>query len=190
MGDLLAEPEFATTAEPFLAWRTWALAGSRDGAEVRLMPIVGGTHPWPARVPNRASCALRRRHGEVPEVHCSCGLYGTDRDEVLRRTRSPAVLGRVALWGRIVEHTLGYRAEYAYPQRLRLVCFVCFWRRGTNAEACDAVIRRRGGRLVPLCAPDVELAERYGYPVRDRLPAREVEQALLSAYAVDRLAPA
>lgn len=177
-------------AEPVVAWRTWALAGSRDGAEVRLMPIVGDTHPWPVREPNHASCALRRRHAGIPEIDCSCGLYGTDRDEVLRRTRSPAVLGRVALWGRIVEHALGYRAEYAYPQRLRLVCFVCFWRRGAKAATCDVVVRRRGGRLVPLCGPDLELAARYGYPVRDRLPAFDVERTLLATYAVDRLAAA
>jgi hypothetical protein len=28
------------------------------------------------------------------------------------------ILGRVALWGRIVKHSKGYRAEYAYPQVL------------------------------------------------------------------------
>jgi len=177
-------------AEPFLAWRTWALAGSRDGADVRLMPIIGDTHPWPAREANRASCSLRRKHAGIPEVDCSCGLYGTDRDEVLRRTRSPAVLGSVALWGRIVEHALGYRAEYAYPQRLRLVCFVCFWRRGARATSCDVVVRQRGGRLVPLCGPDLELAARYDYPIHDRRPAFDVERTLLSTYAVDRLAAA
>ena len=188
--DSFSAPEPSIAAEPVLTWRTWALAGSRDGVEVRLMPIVGDTHPWPVREPNHAHCTLRRRHDGVPEVGCSCGLYGTDRDEVLRRTRSPAVLGRVALWGRIVEHALGYRAEYAYPQRLRLVCFVCFWRRGSKAATCDIVIRHRGGRLVPLCGPDLELAERYGYPVHDVRPALDVERTLLATYAVDRLAAA
>jgi hypothetical protein len=98
------------------------------------------------------------------------------------------VLGTVAMWGRVVEHAAGYRAEYAYPQRLRLVCFICFWREGPDhGPDCEVVARRRGGRLVPLCARDLELCRRYGYPTRRLLPARAVEQQLLSAYAVDVL---
>ena len=37
------------------------------------------------------------------------------------------MLGRVALWGRVIEHEHGFRAQYAYPQRLRLICQFCFW---------------------------------------------------------------
>jgi hypothetical protein len=40
---------------------------------------------------------------------------------------------------------------------------------------------------VPLCAEDLELCRRYGYPIRRLLPARAIEQQLLSAYAVDVL---
>ena len=54
------------------------------------------------------------------------GLYRQAIDH-LRRTRCPAVLGRVALWGRVIEHEHGYRARFAYPQRLRLICQFCFW---------------------------------------------------------------
>ena len=38
------------------------------------------------------------------------------------------MLGRVALWGRVIEHEHGYRARFAYPQRLRLLCQFCFWK--------------------------------------------------------------
>jgi hypothetical protein len=31
------------------------------------------------------------------------------------------VIGRTALWGRVIEHEHGYRAEYAYPQVLYVV---------------------------------------------------------------------
>ena len=39
----------------------------------------------------------------------------------------PAVsaVGTVALWGRVIEHERGWRAEFAYPDRLTLVCVVC-----------------------------------------------------------------
>ncbi len=101
--------------------------------------------------------------------------------------RDPAVAGTVGLWGRIVEHEHGFRAEFGYPQRLMLVCCLCFWVRGTGRSVPDTVVRLRGGRLVPLCDEHVELCRRYGYPVRHLLPAADVEGALLSTYAVDVL---
>jgi len=187
MLDTLVPPRPETLTEPVLAWRTWTLAGSSDGSEVRLLPLFGERRPWPLQVPARGSCSRRGRH-PVPGLDCTCGLYATHGLEALRRSRDPAVLGTVALWGRIVEHAAGYRAEYAYPQRLRLVCFVCFWRAvPDHGRECEVAVRRRGGRLVPLCSPDLELCRRYGYPTRRLVPAGAVEQSLLSAYAVDVL---
>jgi hypothetical protein len=110
-----------------------------------------------------------------------------DRD-LLRRTRDPAALGSVALWGRVVEHTLGYRAEFGYPQRVALICPLCFWRWGAERAGAPLVaVRHRGGRIVPLCGPHLELCRRYGYPARRLLEVGLVERALLDAYAVDLL---
>lgn len=187
MLDTLVASERQTLTDPIVAWRTWTLAGSRDGSDVRLRPLFGDRRPWPVRTPARASCPRRGRH-RIPALECSCGLYATHGLGALRHSRDPAVLGTVAMWGRIVEHTAGYRAELAYPQRLRLVCFVCFWREGPNLRSvCEVVAQRRGGRLVPLCGSDLELCRRFGYPVERLIPAPQVEQALLSAYAVDIL---
>jgi len=44
------------------------------------------------------------------------------------------VIGTVALWGGVIEHELGYRAEFGYPQRLRLICPECF-----SADAVGAL---------------------------------------------------
>jgi hypothetical protein len=168
-------------------WRTWTLAGSRDGSEAILLPISGLGKPWPRRSPVRAACA-RHRHHEVPALGCTCGIHATTNVQPLRRTRDPAVFGSVALWGRVLEPEHGYRAEFGYPQRLSLVCRLCFWQWGAEASnAPDVVARRRGGRLVPLCLPHLELCGRYGYPARRLLDARTVERALLDAYAVDVL---
>ena len=187
MLDTLVRPHSDTLTEPILAWRTWTLAGSADGTQVRLLPLFGDRRPWPTLDPARASCVRRGRH-PVPGPDCTCGWYATHETDALRRSRDPAVLGTVALWGRVVEHAFGFRAEYAYPQRVRLVCFVCFWQWGVpGLRECEVVVRRRAGRLVPLCGPDLELCRRYAYPVQRLLPARRVEQALLSAYAVDLL---
>jgi hypothetical protein len=98
------------------------------------------------------------------------------------------VLGTVALWGRIVEHERGFRAALAYPQRLRLLCYLCFTLWGRNGPGeCEVVVRHRGGRMVPLCEPHLELSRRYGYPVPRILSARAIESELLATYAVDPL---
>lgn len=173
-------------AEPIQGVRTWTLAGRGDGADVRLLPIAGGK-AWPVLAPMRAECA-RRRHHRVPGPECSCGIHATRDADLLRRTRDPAVLGTVALWGRVAEHRHGYRAAYGYPQRLALLCQLCFWQWGAERSVgCEVVIRHRGGRMVPLCGPHLELSRRYGYPVRRVLDAGVVERALLDAYAVDVL---
>lgn len=177
----------ATLLEPIHAWRTWTLWGSRDAANIRLVPIAGDGKPWPPRQPARASCTRHRSH-VLPELECTCGLHAVTNADALRRTRDPAVLGTVALWGRVIEHEDGYRAALAYPQRLRLVCHLCFSLWGSRQPgACETVIRHRRGRMVPLCGPHLELSRRYGYPVPNALPADEVESSLLAAYAVDLL---
>jgi hypothetical protein len=177
----------ALSLEPVHAWRTWTLAGSRDGAQVRLLPIAGDGRPWPAMSPASASCTRHRSH-RVPELECTCGLHAMREPDPLRRTRGPAVLGTVALWGHVVEHVHGFRAEFGYPQRLRLICYLCFCLWGTRAPSQSAVVvRHRRGRMVPLCEPHLELSRRYGYRMPRLLEAATVEQALLSTYAVDIL---
>lgn len=182
-------PDRAVLLEAIQGWRTWTVAGSRDGTEAYLLPIAGTGKPWPFRAPVHAECARRRFH-RVPGQDCTCGIHATRSTDPLRRTRDPAALGTVALWGRVLEHARGYRAEHGYPQRLALVCALCLWRWGARGgKRPDLVVRLRGGRMVPLCRPHLELCLRYGYPARRILDAPIVERALLDAYAVDVLPP-
>lgn len=175
----------ALLAEPILAWRAWTLNEGRRGCGPLLQPIADSNRSWPVREPARAACP--RRIHLAPAFDCTCGLHATRGPDLLRRARDPAVVGTVALWGRIVEHDHGYRAAFAYPQRLRLICHLCFWQWGVDGAPADLVTRRRRGRLVPLCLDHVELSNRYGYRTPHLVPADEVEQALLSNYAVDVL---
>ncbi|MGH2590268.1 MAG: hypothetical protein ACRDGW_05665 [Actinomycetota bacterium] len=185
MLDVATVVDGSVLSEALDGWRTWTLAGSRNAGEVRLYPIAGTGKAWPPREPVRAECA-RRRHHRVPALDCACGIHATHEPDLLRRTRNPSVLGTVALWGRVAEHQHGYRAEFGYAQRLGLICQLCFWQRGAAASnACDVVVRHRGGRMVPLCVTHLELSRRYGYPTRRILEAHDVERALLDAYGVD-----
>jgi hypothetical protein len=120
----MAEPR----GDALLAWRIWAY---RDN---RLHPSLGENLPpdirtaaWRPREAEEAKCPLVRHH-ESPHPRCTCGYYAVKRlatalSWARARNRAPAsedviVVGRVALWGRVIEHEDGYRAQHAYPQAL------------------------------------------------------------------------
>ena len=184
---LARELAVGATTEPIVAWRAWALTGHRDGTELLLRPVAGRSRPWRPREPAEAACKHARLHG-APNVDCSCGLHGTHDVEILRRTRCPAVLGRVAFWGRVIEHELGYRAQFGYPQRLTLVCQFCFWLWGPHGTRPAVVGWLQRDELIPFCWPHLEQAQRYGMEPRRLLPADEIDLRLRETYAVDMLA--
>jgi hypothetical protein len=184
---LARELTVGATTEPIVAWRAWALTGHRDGTELLLRPVAGRSRPWRPMEPAEAACKHARLHG-APNVDCSCGLHGTHDVEILRRTRCPAVLGRVAFWGRVIEHELGYRAQFGYPQRLALVCQFCFWLWGPHGTRPTVVGWLQRDELIPFCWPHLEQAQRYGMEPRRLLPADEIDLRLRETYAVDMLA--
>jgi hypothetical protein len=184
---LARELSVGATTEPIVAWRAWALTGHRDGTELLLRPVAGRSRPWRPMEPAEAACKHARLHG-APNVDCSCGLHGTHDVEILRRTRCPAVLGRVAFWGRVIEHELGYRAQFGYPQRLALVCQFCFWLWGPHGTRPAVVGWLQRDELIPFCWPHLEQAQRYGMEPRRLLPADEIDLRLRETYAVDMLA--
>lgn len=75
-----------------------------------------------ARCPHSATCCpdvtspchLGKQCNGVGE---GCGVYAV-RERCFLRGASDEVYGMVALWGRVYEHTMGYRAQYAYPLRI------------------------------------------------------------------------
>ena len=127
--------------EPITGWRGWYAV--RDEQVARLSSLVYPTL-WSPRRELLATCRhrplllllrpWRRRppdHG-APNESCRCGIYATADPEkaaayledcivhaepfrwpVLHR-----VIGRVALWGSVVECEDGWRASHAYPEHL------------------------------------------------------------------------
>src|SRR5262249_29961530 len=69
-----------------------------------------------------SSNEAERREHEAPDFHCCCGIWGFKSIENLRlaleRTYKPSVIGKVSLWGRVIETENGFRAQYAYPEEL------------------------------------------------------------------------
>lgn len=70
-----------------------------------------------------------------------------------------SVYGEVALWGDVIEHERGFRAQYAYPRRL----WVAHWTRALNnphdCTSLSADIRRNYG---------CETYDEYEFPFRYR----------------------
>lgn len=122
----MAAPDFI---EPVVGWRLWLPVETHAG--VRLQSIFHRTAWLPCEA-LRAVCLARRPPPPLrrllhccehmaPDARCCCGVHAGRPDWLLDHLRgSPGryVIGRVLLWGRVVECESGWRAELAYPERL------------------------------------------------------------------------
>ncbi len=112
--------------EPILAWRSWRVRIDPETHTVRpvLESCVYG-EPWPEREAFAAYCPTH----ELPDPSCGCGIYAvTTREGALEwagwaqsALPNPIALGRVQLWGRVLPHAAGYRAQLAYPYELSVL---------------------------------------------------------------------
>jgi hypothetical protein len=128
--------------EPIVGWRAWLVVD--DEGEIRLSSLVY-KNVWVPRCELVASCQRRvfcfpRVWRKKPSEHpapteaCYCGIYGVRdadhaaaylasalwQDEPLRWPLLHRAIGRVFLWGSVVESEQGWRASHAYPQRIYL----------------------------------------------------------------------
>ncbi len=115
-----------TRAEPILAWRIWRLSSDADRGLVdpTLESCVYGD-AWAPLEPFAAACVDH----PAPKPACGCGIYAvTTHEAALEWARwaqsalpHPIVIGRVQLWGRVLPHSAGYRAELGYPYELEVL---------------------------------------------------------------------
>jgi hypothetical protein len=106
-----------SSASPLLGWRAWCLRV--DG---RLQSVLYDD-VWEPGCPLVAACP--HEHA-APCLECACGIYAARRPEdalvYLTGRDEPEVvgrlLGRVALWGLVVEGEHGWRGQHAYPFEL------------------------------------------------------------------------
>jgi hypothetical protein len=192
------DPEVFVDA--IVGWRAWHLRRTTEGPT--LVPAATRRGEWPARRALVARCRKVAPSGSSlpsiaehpsPDRSCTCGVYASDtlRSLVAPPRRFPPlpVLGTVSLWGRVIEHARGWRAEFAYPDRLRLVCGVCL-SAGDGSGIPDRVVEIRPRDLdgppeiEPLCAEHLAMRAR-GTRILRR--ADDVQAELLSRYAVDLL---
>jgi hypothetical protein len=119
---MMSAPDYLSPIVGYRAWQ-WDDAGLRS---------LNG-ESWRPGEPLEARCTVsefaqcrrcRASHclHDAPQLKCTCGIYASNSLEHLRWPgygRS-LVYGQVQLWGTLVEHERGWRAQYAYPQRFIL----------------------------------------------------------------------
>ena len=128
-------------------WKPSQLLAARCRASVVVGPIAG-----------RAE-AVHDAH-EPPQTDCTCGVYAAKNIEHLRQLgyEGRGIRGEVHLWGTVVEHELGWRAQFAYPKTLFLPPDLIpsdtkemEARLGALAAYDIDIFMLGGGRKIPLC---------------------------------------
>lgn len=100
---------------PILAQRYWRVL---PGGGKTLVSLNG--QAWPMGMPLEALPRHGCCAGPAPVSGCNCGVYAMKVGQPMGTAgiTQPATIpikGKVALWGRVIEHETGYRAQYAYP---------------------------------------------------------------------------
>lgn len=105
-----------TVIAAIIGWRRWSVPMFED-----VLISTNGTR-WIPSEKLQARCAAGDA-GCCKGILCTCGIYcykTRAQVETLENqpTENTHVYGEVYLWGRVVEHEHGYRAQYAYPKSL------------------------------------------------------------------------
>lgn len=95
--------------------RTYVVTSTSSGANVHSYTISSEVIPG-------ANVLVRRNPPpphQGPEWGCGCGLHAYKTEaEFFAAGHHYQVWGTVALWGHVIEHETGYRAQYGYPVEL------------------------------------------------------------------------
>jgi hypothetical protein len=107
----LPEEEIFCATGGLVGWREWRVPCFGN----KLLSFNGTV--WPVREPLRATCK-KALPTECLGHNCACGLYAwKDRKDLkVNQAEFSCISGEVWLWGKVVEHEKGYRAEFSYPK--------------------------------------------------------------------------
>lgn len=121
------EPD--TYVEPFVAYRAWnwTSEGLTSLNKELWTPKVAfeatcsyrdGWKSMHASAPEAAKDFWKSKEHHVPDPACTCGMYaGINMQHLIDINYiQRGIHGEVSLWGRLYRHSLGWRAQYAYPK--------------------------------------------------------------------------
>ena len=97
---------------PIIGHRAWQCDDSG-------LNSLNGEH-WPSGLALTARCKMASDRHQAPQKRCTCGVYAARSLDQLRDIgyAAFAIYGEVYLWGVVIEHELGWRAQFAYPKNL------------------------------------------------------------------------
>lgn len=127
--------------EPIIAYRAWGV--DREGY---LQPTIYSPSPifgkesliWRPKTPRPSRCwhndmmadyrgtqfenYFDIAYHSIPGEHCKCGYYAAKLFGNIMRPNcfDHVAVGKVALWGKVIKYSKGYRAEYAYPVEFKI----------------------------------------------------------------------
>jgi len=119
-----------TYIEPFTAYRSWSWTA--EGVTSLNGALWTPKQAFEAKCPHaddlrsmQAACSTpqakafwSKKQHLVPDPNCTCGMYaGINMQHLIDINYiQRGIHGEVSLWGRLYRHTLGWRAQYAYPK--------------------------------------------------------------------------
>ena len=118
-----------TYIEPFTAYRVWnwdengvsSLNGKKWTPKVAFEAQCEYRDDWKSMFASASDDNKRywqSQEHHCPDVNCTCGMYaGINMQHLLDlQYIQRGIHGEVSLWGRLYRHTLGWRAQFAYPK--------------------------------------------------------------------------
>jgi preprotein translocase subunit YajC len=116
-------PDYISPLVGYRVWR-WNATGLKSLNGEPWLPGRVLTAGCRAAMPGTIVGYARAVHSahELPHPDCTCGVYAAKTIEHLRQFgyEGRGIHGEVYLWGNVVEHKLGWRAQFAYPKSLFL----------------------------------------------------------------------
>jgi hypothetical protein len=116
-------PDYISPIIGYRVWR-WDAAGLKSlngklwspGQPLAAVCRVAGRETFDGRAENAKNAP------ELPQTNCTCGIYAAKTFHHLCSVgyAKCGIHGEVYLWGTVVEHELGWRAQFAYPKSLFL----------------------------------------------------------------------
>lgn len=117
-----------------IGWRGWNI--------IHPYFLTNSSVVWIPGERTEAICTARDHDDDViiPADGCSCGVYAFNAPYEVKSQGyvGQTLLGEVYLWGKVIEHERGYKAQYAYPK--------CFYAKCRSLFEHDNTAMPRGFR--------------------------------------------
>jgi hypothetical protein len=121
----MSVPDYILPLVGYRVW-TWGTMGLKSLSGVRWHPnqsLAGRCRASTVTGTGVGRAEAADHTHDAPQENCTCGVYAV---KTLHHFRSAGyerfgIHGEVYLWGRVVEHEVGYRAQFAYPKTFVLM---------------------------------------------------------------------